>query len=69
VQKKLQELQVGSMVYYPVPLHKLPLYADMPCTLPESEKAAGEVISLPIWPKIDADTQKQVVDAVKIAVS
>ncbi len=69
VQGKLQDLQVGSMVYYPVPLHKLPVYADLSYKLPESEKAADQVISLPIWPTIDIDTQKQVVEAIKTAVS
>lgn len=65
VQQKLKDLQIGSMVYYPVPLHKLPVYADMNCKLPESEKAAGQVISLPIWPKIESEIQQQVVDGIK----
>jgi dTDP-4-amino-4,6-dideoxygalactose transaminase len=41
---------VGTMVYYPVPLHRLPVYAHMGAALPEAERAAREVLSLPMGP-------------------
>jgi dTDP-4-amino-4,6-dideoxygalactose transaminase len=41
---------VGTMVYYPVPLHRLPVYAPMGAALPEAERAAREVLSLPMGP-------------------
>ncbi|WP_373995963.1 DegT/DnrJ/EryC1/StrS family aminotransferase [Moorella sp. E308F] len=56
----LADQAIGTMVYYPVPVHKLPVYAGSNYRLPESEKAAGEVLSLPIWPKILDETQARV---------
>jgi dTDP-4-amino-4,6-dideoxygalactose transaminase len=41
---------VGTMVYYPVPLHRLPVYDHMGVALPEAERAAREVLSLPMGP-------------------
>jgi dTDP-4-amino-4,6-dideoxygalactose transaminase len=41
---------VGTMVYYPVPLHRLPVYAHMGAALSEAERAAREVLSLPMGP-------------------
>jgi len=38
------------MVYYPVPLHRLPVYAHMGLSLPQAERAAREVLSLPMGP-------------------
>jgi dTDP-4-amino-4,6-dideoxygalactose transaminase len=65
LQAKLAERGVGTMVYYPVPCHKLKLYheshAGVSC--PVAEKLAAEVISLPIWPELDGGTQAQVVEA------
>jgi dTDP-4-amino-4,6-dideoxygalactose transaminase len=62
LQAKLAEAGVGTMVYYPVPCHKLKLYheshAHVSC--PVSEKLAAEVISLPIWPELEEAVQAQV---------
>lgn len=38
-------------------------------SLPEAERAAREVISLPMWPAIDRATQVRVVEALKEALS
>ena len=56
---------IGTMVYYPIPIHRLPVYAACYDTvhLPVAEAAAGEVLSLPIWPGIPESTQRRVVDA------
>ena len=53
------------MVYYPVPVHKLPIYGDLDAQLPVAEQAANEVLSLPIWPQIGSDVQVRVVEAIK----
>lgn len=66
VQSALTEQGVGTMVYYPVPCHKLPVYASCNAALPASEEAANQVISLPIWPSMDAEIQKIVVEKLKI---
>lgn len=53
---------IGTMVYYPVPLHRLPVYATNNWSFPEAERAAGEVLSLPLWPEIRAELQRQITE-------
>jgi dTDP-4-amino-4,6-dideoxygalactose transaminase len=67
VQKALDEAGVGTMVYYPVPVHQLPIYKNLGYSLPIAEAAAGEVLSLPIWPTLDRATAERVVNALKQA--
>jgi dTDP-4-amino-4,6-dideoxygalactose transaminase len=53
--KALAERGIASTVYYPVPIHIQPIYASLGYKhgdLPESERAAGEVLSLPIYPEL-----------------
>ncbi|QYK57832.1 MAG: DegT/DnrJ/EryC1/StrS family aminotransferase [Fimbriimonadaceae bacterium] len=69
VQRKLDEAGIGTMVYYEKPLHKLPVYAGMDVSMPVSEQCAAEVLSLPIWPKIETAVQDRVVDALKAALA
>jgi len=57
VKQFLADEGIGTMIYYPVPVHKLPVYANSNCHLPEAERAAGEVLSMPIWPEIAEETQ------------
>jgi dTDP-4-amino-4,6-dideoxygalactose transaminase len=47
---------VGSGIYYPTPLHLQPAFDQVASTshpLPESEKAASEVLSLPMFPELE----------------
>jgi dTDP-4-amino-4,6-dideoxygalactose transaminase len=69
VQKSLEAAGISTMVYYPVPIHKLPIYANQNLHLPEAERAAGEVLSLPIWPQITPDIQERVVRALRDALA
>jgi dTDP-4-amino-4,6-dideoxygalactose transaminase len=45
---------VATEVYYPLPIHKQPLYQNLGYNdhLPNSEKAATEVLSLPVHPSV-----------------
>ncbi|MGE5551269.1 MAG: DegT/DnrJ/EryC1/StrS family aminotransferase [Bacteroidota bacterium] len=65
LQKLLTEAGIGTMVYYPVPVHRLPVYLDKAPNLPVSEKYAKEVISLPNGPTLSRDTQVIVAEAIK----
>jgi dTDP-4-amino-4,6-dideoxygalactose transaminase len=65
VQQYLSQAGIGTMVYYPVPVHRLPIYAELGYNLPISEAAALEVLSLPIWPNMAFDVQERVVEALK----
>ena len=69
VQARLREWGVTTQVYYPVPLHQLPVYRPMGYCLPVAEAAAREVLSLPLWPRISADVQRRVVDALREALA
>ncbi len=71
VKKKLDEGSLtSSMIYYPVPLHLQAAYRNLgmkPGSLPESEQAAREVLSLPMYPELTEAQIRQVADAVKQA--
>lgn len=64
----LSDQGIGSMIYYPVPLHRQEMYADLDLgegSLPESELAAKEVLSLPIYPEMSDEQIEHVADAVR----
>lgn len=64
VRSRLGEAGISTGVYYPVPCHRLPVYDDRDVPdLPATEQAAGEVLSLPIWPEITEDQQARVAEA------
>lgn len=68
VQAALDAAGISTMIYYPVPIHQLPIYAGHDYHLPEAERAAAEALSLPIWPQITAEVQARVVEALHAAV-
>jgi dTDP-4-amino-4,6-dideoxygalactose transaminase len=61
VKERLAARGIETMVYYPIPLHQLPVYKGRYPAFPHAERAASEVLSLPIWPEIDAAIQERVV--------
>ena len=68
VQKRMAELGVRTTVYYPVPLHLQPMYRDLGYRagdFPEAERAAREVLSLPIYPEMTDSQVDEVVEACK----
>lgn len=65
---RLAELGVGTGVYYPIPNHRLPAFARTE-VLPETERAALEVLSLPVYPTLSEDELSRIVSAVNSAAS
>ncbi|MFV0253074.1 MAG: DegT/DnrJ/EryC1/StrS family aminotransferase [Beutenbergiaceae bacterium] len=61
-----QEHNVGSGVYYPIPNHRLSSLAPFApgLDLPETEKAALEVVSLPVHPSLSQQDLERIVAAV-----
>ena len=67
LQKFLSERKIGSTVYYPYPLHLQPLYASLghkPGDFPHAERAAQEVLSLPMYPELRKKQIARVVETV-----
>ena len=63
----LRERGVGSMIYYPLPLHLQKMYHDLDYaegSLPVSESAGREVLSLPIYPELTDEQVRTVVDTI-----
>ncbi|HEY1731696.1 MAG TPA: DegT/DnrJ/EryC1/StrS family aminotransferase [Terriglobales bacterium] len=67
LQDFLTERKIGSEVYYPLPLHLQKCFAYLGYKardLPESERAAKEVLALPIFPELREDEQERVITAI-----
>jgi dTDP-4-amino-4,6-dideoxygalactose transaminase len=62
VAQRLSDLGIATMVYYPVPQDRLPVYLDRPEARPVSARVASEVLSLPIWPTLGPEQQTRVAD-------
>ncbi|HEX9672124.1 MAG TPA: DegT/DnrJ/EryC1/StrS family aminotransferase [Burkholderiales bacterium] len=71
LREELAARGVASAIYYPVPVHRQPVYAPEygSVSLPESERAAQEVLSLPIYPQLTESAVKSVCDALREAAS
>lgn len=64
----LKEKQVGHDTYYPVPLHLQECYKFLGYKkgdLPVSERKAGEVVSIPIYPELAKEEQEYVISTIK----
>ena len=67
-QERLRELGVGTAVHYPIPVHRQPLYDELgygEVSLPVSEAAAREVLSLPVHPGVTEADLDQIIDSVR----
>jgi dTDP-4-amino-4,6-dideoxygalactose transaminase len=72
VREVLRDKGVIAMVYYPLPLHRQPVYESLGYgegSLPKTERVCQEVLSLPIFPGITEGEQEQVALALKAALS
>jgi dTDP-4-amino-4,6-dideoxygalactose transaminase len=63
----LKEKGIGTGIHYPMPIHKQPVYqkSGYEEVYPAAEKAACEVLSLPVHPGLSGDEVKQVVSGVR----
>ncbi|MBE9098587.1 DegT/DnrJ/EryC1/StrS family aminotransferase [Vacuolonema iberomarrocanum] len=68
LRQQLQEQGILSMIYYPVPLHQQSVYAGLGYgsnQLPVTEQVAQAVLSLPMFPELEAEQQQQIAYALK----
>ena len=63
----LAERKIQTLIHYPIPTHLQPAYRDLglgPGSLPEAERAASDILSLPLYPTLAPDEVDRVVDAI-----
>jgi dTDP-4-amino-4,6-dideoxygalactose transaminase len=68
----LRKLGVGTAVHYPIPVHRQPLYIELGYgnqSLPVAERAADEVLSLPVHPGLQDSDVDRIIDSVREAVT
>lgn len=68
VKDRLKEVGIESMVYYPIPLHKMKVFKNrsiIPTPLTTTEMICNEVLSLPIEPLLTEEELEYVVSSIK----
>ena len=63
----LKKAGIGTGIHYPIPLHLQKAYASMQYSLgdfPVAEKAAAEIVSLPMFPQLKAEQQVRVIEEI-----
>lgn len=72
VAEALRDAGIETQVYYPYPLHLLPIHASLgqgEGAFPEAERACREVLSLPMFPELTEAEQDRVCDVLKAAIA
>ena len=68
LKQQLQEEGVITIIYYPIPIHRQPAYAELgygPGSLPVTERLCVEVLSLPIFPELGDEQQERVITTLR----
>jgi len=68
LQAHLKAKEIGTAIYYPIPLHLQQCFAYLGYkqgAFPESERAAKEVLSIPVYPELTQAQQDETIEAVR----
>ncbi|GAA6177817.1 DegT/DnrJ/EryC1/StrS family aminotransferase [Sulfitobacter pacificus] len=65
VQGEMEKAGVPTTVHYPLPLNRQPAVADNTVDLPHGDRAANEVLSLPMHPYMNPEDQDRVIAALR----
>ena len=64
----LADREIGSGVFYPLPLHRQPCfqaYVSAKASCPEAERACTEVLALPVFPELTTEQQDQIIEVLR----
>ena len=64
ISQHLAKSEIGTMIHYPIPIHKQPLYEKFQFNLPDSEKFAQEILSLPSHSLLSDDDVKIITEKI-----
>jgi dTDP-4-amino-4,6-dideoxygalactose transaminase len=65
LRQHLTEASIGTGVYYPIPMHRQKCFASLPpVSLPATEAASREVLSLPLYPELREEQRQHVVRSI-----
>ncbi len=68
LKQHLSDRGIAALIHYPVPIHMQPAYQERlksSGSLLETERAAAEILSLPMYPELDRTDVQAVIDAVR----
>jgi dTDP-3-amino-3,4,6-trideoxy-alpha-D-glucose transaminase len=68
LKKYLKDKGIGTLIHYPVPVHLQPAYAGRSGEkerLPNTEKIAGQILSLPIFPELRQEQARTVASEIR----
>ncbi|MDX2037451.1 MAG: DegT/DnrJ/EryC1/StrS family aminotransferase [Isosphaeraceae bacterium] len=65
LRRRLADRGIDTAVHYPLPVHHQQAYHDLAGDFPEAERAAREVLSLPLYPELEDAEQDRVIEALR----
>jgi perosamine synthetase len=64
LEARLESADIGTGIYYPIPIHEQPPYRDVERSLPVAERASEEVLSLPVHPNLSPSDLTDIVNTI-----